>query len=37
MKDNGNGTVTYTAEEVANINTFLQKLYDKINDMEDEI
>ena len=35
MKDNGNGTVTYTAEEISNINEFLQKLWNKINAMED--
>jgi hypothetical protein len=35
MKDNNDGTVTYTAKEVENINEILQKLYNKINDMED--
>ena len=37
MKDNGNGTITYTKEEMNDINTFLQKLWNRINEIEEEI
>ena len=36
MKDNNDGTITYTKEEVDNINTFLDKVFNKITDYMDK-
>ena len=36
MIDNNDGTVTYSQEEINNINTFLQKIYDRITDVRKE-